>query len=387
VKETLDQPGWIHSLSITQSLVAQSRVPRFLFREVARQRGIDASRFHDNWKSAARFTITGGVYLCDFNRDGILDMLITDRNGYALYQGLPNGRFKDVTEQMDLPSIVETGKLVATMAAFVDLDGDGYPDLILGDRVYRNVKGKRFEDYTSRTNLVLPLNAGGIAIADYDRDGRLDLYITRSGKGKVDSWLQGKSGMSQGNQLWRNKGNWQFEDVTARSGTSGGQRSTFSAVWLDANNDGWPDLYVINEFGDGVLLVNQGNGRFREQRLTKGPCDFGTMAITCGDIDNDGNIDLYAANMYSKAGMRVFSNLRADAYPRDIMAKMRRFVTGSQLHRNRGGLRFEQMGEAYQVHDVGWAYGAALIDLDNDGWLDLFATCGFMSKSRKEQDG
>jgi hypothetical protein len=132
------------------------------------------------------------------------------------------------------------------------------------------------------------------------------------------------------------------------------------------------------------------------------------MAITCGDIDNDGNIDLYAANMYSKAGMRVFSNLRGDAYSKDIMAKMRRFVTGSQLHRNLGvkrearsaerkmtgarrsalgAPRFEQKGEAFQVHDVGWAYGAALIDLDNDGWLDLFATCGFMSISRKDQDG
>jgi hypothetical protein len=111
------------------------------------------------------------------------------------------------------------------------------------------------------------------------------------------------------------------------------------------------------------------------------------MALTCGDIDNDGNIDLYIANMYSKAGARVISNVLPGSYDEKIMAAMRRFHTGSELHRNRGGLKFEQVGQAMQVNDVGWAYGAALVDLDNDGWLDLFATCGFMSLTRDNPDG
>src|SRR5262249_16487133 len=160
-------------------------------------------------------------------------------------------------------------------------------------------------------------------------------------------------------------GNWQFEDVTAASGTAGGDRSTFSAVWLDANNDGWPDLYVPNEFGPGVLLVNQGNGTFREQLLVGGPSDFGSMGVTAGDIDKDGHIDLYVANMYSKAGSRVIGNLAPGTYPPDLMATLRSFVAGSQLHRNRGQLQFEQLGPKYQVAAVGWAYGPALVDLDN----------------------
>jgi hypothetical protein len=175
--------------------------------------------------------------------------------------------------------------------------------------------------------------------------------------------------------------------VTEASGTGGDNRSTFAAAWLDANNDGWPDLYVPNEFGDGVLLVNQRDGTFREHKLAEGACDYGTMGLACGDIDNDGHIDIYAANMYSKAGMRVIGNLAPDAYPEEVMAKIRRFVTGSQLHRNRGGLRFEQLGQKCQVASVGWAYGAALVDLDNDGWLDLYATAGFISKDRKKPDG
>jgi hypothetical protein len=384
-KKRYARPGWLKACSITLSQVGHA--PRPLLREVAAERGIEVRRFYDNEKMKEKYPVTGGVYLCDFNRDGILDMLVTDVNRFALYKGLPGGKFEDVTADVGLPKLPGGPAPIYTVAGFIDIDGDGWEDLILGDRVYRNVGGKRFEDYTYRTNLRLPRDAGGIIVADYDRDGRMDLYITRPGKGNAESWLGGKSGYQKGNELWRNKGDWQFENVTDKAHAGGSQRSTFSAVWLDANNDGWPDLYVINEFGNGVLLVNQQDGTFKEHQLTKGPCDFGSMGVACGDIDNDGNIDLYIANMYSKAGTRVIGNLKPGTYSKKVMATMRRFVTGSQLHRNLGGLKFEQLGERLLIHDIGWAYGAALIDLDNDGWLDLFATCGFMSKSRKEQDG
>jgi hypothetical protein len=384
-EENLGRKGWLHSAAIVQSV--EGHAQHFLLHDVTRERGIDPRLFHDNWVSEERITINGGVFLCDYNRDGILDLLVTDTNGYFLYQGLPGGKFRDVTQEMGLPRRpVESGSC-APLAAFVDLDGDGWEDLILGNHVYRNEEGKQFVDYTYRTNLHLPRDAGGISLADYDRDGLVDIYVTRSGKDKRDSWLGGKSGDTRGNQLWRNKGNWRFEDVTEASGTAGGLRSTFTAVWLDADNDGWPDLYVINEFGNGVLLVNKGDGTFREQQLAAGPNDFGTMGVTCGDIDNDGNMDLYCANMYSKAGSRVIGNLRPGTYPEEIMAKMRQFVAGSQLWHNRGNLQFDKLGQQCQVAGVGWAYGPALVDLDNDGWLDLYATAGFVSSSRDEPDG
>jgi hypothetical protein len=234
---------------------------------------------------------------------------------------------------------------------------------------------------------VLPADATGIVIADYDRDGRLDLYVTRHGKTKTDSWIEGRRGGADGNHLWRNLGNWRFENVTERSGAGGDRRSCFTAAWLDANNDSWPDLYVPNEFGSGILLLNQRDGTFRECSLGEGPGDFGTMGLAVGDIDNDGNIDIYAANMYSKAGNRVIGNLKSDAYPPEVMGRLRSLVAGSQLHLNRGGLRFEPAGPRFQVAAVGWAYGATLVDLDNDGWLDLYATAGYISKSRDEPDG
>jgi HEAT repeat protein len=379
-QETLSRPGWLREAAVLQVLTAKA--PHYLFAEVARKRGLNTSRLHDNW-TAARFTpSSGGVYVCDFNRDGILDVLITDTRGCTLYQGRPDGTFEDVTARCGLPRWAPSFR-----AAWVDIDGDGWEDLILADRVYRNDGGRRFVDYTEKCNLRLPGDANNIVVADFDRDGKMDLYVTRATRPGRSSWLDAKSSEVRGNYLFRNKGGWQFEDVTKASGTGGGRRSTFSAAWLDANNDGWPDLHVINEFGDGVLLLNNRNGTFSPQRLADRPADFGSMGVTVGDVDNDGNIDIFCGNMYSKAGSRVIGNLAPDAYPPDVMEKMRRFVAGSQLHLNRGGGKFEQVGQKMQVAAVGWSYGACLADLDNDGFLDLYATAGYVSRNRNEPDG
>lgn len=383
-EETLKQNGWLRSCTLLQS--QDARASRFLLREATAQRGLDARRFQDNWNcTPGRFeTVTGGVYLCDYDRDGFLDLLVTDVMGNVLYKGQPGGKFEDVTTRVGLP-LPEPGGIM--VAAFADLDGDGWEDLLLGDRLYQNDQGQRFKDVTLLSNLRLPPQVIGITLADFDRDGRIDLYVTKSGASKVDSWLEGRNGGVSGNYLLRNLGNWQFRDVTQQSGTGGDHRSTFSAVWFDVDNDGWPDLYVINEYGNGVLLRNERNGHFREQSLVEGAGDFGSMGITCGDIDNDGLIDLYVANMYSKAGNRIIGNLRADTYKPEVMDRLRSLVAGSQLYLNREGERFEPVGKKYQVSAVGWAYGAALVDLDNDGWLDLYASCGFVSKTRSEPDG
>jgi hypothetical protein len=381
--------GWLKECGVVLSQVARGE--RYLMKEVAEVRGFSPGRLYDNWRNPAASprTVTGGVYLCDYNRDGRIDVLITDVNGYALYRGLDAGKFEDATAQVGVPRRGPSPFMTDALgAAFADLDGDGWEDLVLGSQVYRNLEGQKFElVFPDRTTLRIPASNAAIALADYDRDGRVDIYVARSNLTKADSWLEGRTNDAIDGQLWHNDGNWQFRDVTGESGTDGGGRSAFTALWLDADDDGWPDLYVPNEFGNGALLVNRHDGTFRALDLVDRPCDFGTMGATSGDVDNDGRIDIYAANMYSKAGSRIIGNLLPGDYPEQILAKMRRFVTGSQLHHNLGSSKFEQLGQKYQIAAVGWAYGPALADLDNDGWLDLVATCGHISQDPSKPDG
>ncbi len=379
-EELLSSDAWLQACAITQRQIGEA--PKFLMREVGAERGIAVKRFHDNWKDPEHVqSDSAAINVCDYNRDGCLDLLITDYSANVMYQGRPDGTFTDVTQQVYLPR----PNFLILNAAFADLDGDGWEDLIYGDRILRNNEGRYFTRVWD-ANLELSPSAN-VAVADYDRDGKLDVFVTGSGGARSGSWVNGEGGGGATNRLWKNLGNWQFADVTRASNASGGDRSTFTAVWFDADNDDWPDLYVINEFGNGVLLVNRGDGTFREQLINRGTRDYGSMGVTAGDYDNDGHIDLYVGSMYSKAGNRVIANLWPGTYSESVMENLRSLTTGSQMHRNLGGLKFDRIGQDLQVAGVGWSYGPAMADLNNDGWLDIYATCGFISRSRDDPDG
>jgi hypothetical protein len=388
----LSTGGWLKAGESTRLKTTAST--QYLMKDVAAAQGINVLELQDNWLMDPKKANhnTGGVFICDFNHDGVEDFLITDshlRGGFKLYQGNAQGRFTDVGDKVGF------NPKLAMIGGWMDLDGDGWEDLVTHTgQIFRNLKGEKFEEVTEKSNFMEVgkfKTSGGQpyhAVADYDGDGLLDVYLFR-----VDSqplkggWIDGKVGDDDRNQLLRNKGNWQFEDVTEATGTDGGLRSTFSSVWFDANNDNRPDLYVIHEYGNGVLLINNPNGAFEKRELAESAADFGSMGLASGDFDNDGNIDLYVASMYSKSGNRVIGNLKRDAYKPETMAKLKRMVAGSQLYRNQGGLKFEPVGKAYDVYGIGWAYAPTLTDLDNDGFLDLHATTGFMSRTRDKPDG
>lgn len=392
--ETFAARGWLLSCEVEE--IETRRSSRLLMQEVAAASGFPVDEFFDNWRDEKehRLITTGGVYLCDYNRDGYTDVLLTEERGERnprFYQGLPGGQFREVTHRVGIPNAPGV-----TQALFADLDNDGWEDLIfLGLAVFVNRQGKLFQNVTAHSNLsqlVQEKGLGGVSgavVADYDRDGLIDVYVTRADtrEHKAGSWIDGRSGNDRGNQLLHNLGNGQFEDVTEISATSGDRRSAFTAAWLDANNDGWPDLYVIHEFGAGQLLLNQRDGRFLPQRLGDASEDFGSMGLAVGDIDNDGGVDLYISNMYSKAGNRVMDNLPPAVFDAETMFKLRRMVSGSELRVQMSEGTFQPIAKQAGVNAVGWSWGTALADLNNDGLLDIHSMAGFMSYDRAKPDG
>ncbi len=385
-RTTMAKGAWILEAEILEVNTALGQHP--LFVESATKRGLDTGKLYDHWTGNSFLPITGGIHACDYDHDGWLDLLVTDVSGGSLYRGGPGKdglgtTFTDVTHSMKL-----TGALAsASFGAWVDIDQDGFEDLILEQTVLRNDQGLGFTNMTAVFRPRIPEEYINIVVGDYDRDGLPDLYFTRTGRPGASSWLEGQSDDHRTNILYRNLGGWRFENTTFKAGIGGNRYSTFTAAWLDADDDGWPDLHVPNEFGDGTLFFNNKDGTFRPASLANRPVDFGTMGLAAGDLNNDGYIDLYCSNMYSKAGTRVMGNLDPTAFPPKVMDKMRQFVAGSQIHLNQGKGSFSQTGKSMHANAVGWAYGVALADLDNDGWLDIYANAGYCSKDRTEPDG
>jgi hypothetical protein len=233
--------AWLQTCKVATENFRQSE--RYLFSEVGKSWGLDASRFHDNWqrRDATPHVMTGGVYMADYDLDGKTDLFVTDIDSNVLYRQVAPGKFEDTTWVAGLDAVPSSASL-----AWADLDGDGNPDLIAGNQLFRNTGRGTFER-AGVLNVSEVNRIHGFAIADYDRDGRLDIYVARlapdplEGVGKA-SWVDDRTG--PGNSLLHNLGDWKFEDVTAAAGATARTVSCLSAAWLDANEDLWPDLLV-----------------------------------------------------------------------------------------------------------------------------------------------
>ena len=385
--------NWIKSVNVLH--YSTSSTKNFLMTDNTSDFGIDISEFHDNWESPANRTIpnTGGVYSFDYNKDGYIDLLIDDvthYRGFILYKGTREGVFKNSTDEVKLPPLQSP-----SLVAIADLDNDGWEDIIIGPGlIFKNNFGENFVNVSRNSNLSKlgnlreTQNFSSISVADYDRDGLVDLYICRSSPNPDGgSWINGKMEDNYETQLLKNKGNFIFEDVTKKSNASGEKRSVFTTVFSDFNNDFWPDIYLIHEFGNGVLLLNDQKGKFEKIMIAEFESDFGSMGLASGDFNNDKNIDIYVSSMYSSAGTRVISNLKENSFDKKVMSELKSMVRGSQLYSNLGELKFEKMADKYNLASVGWGYGPIMSDLNNDSWLDIYTTSGFVSRNRDKPDG
>ncbi len=319
-----------------------------------------------------------GAAVADVFGDGNLSVFMLGQAGHPnrLFRNQPDASgehtFNDVTEAAGL-----INKGGARSAAFADLDIDGDLDLIVMNdfdggeigspsRIYRNDGDGTFADVTEGSGFdPVGYLVGGLSLADYDRDGLLDIYVTywtmELGGDPARDQMAIKGRFPGMNRLYRNLGALRFEDVTNDAHLGQVTADSFSSIFADFTGDGWADLYVARDHRADLFYENTG-GAFRDASDEYGVGHVGNdMGVAVADLGNDGTLDLYSTN---------------------ITDPNREFGTGSGNtmligRRGPGGaLTYEDEAVAMGVEDSGWGWGTAFTDIDLDGRLDLYAVQG-----------
>ena len=355
------------------------------FRDVTREAGITFEHHAAPEKKYIVESMSGGVALFDFDRDGRLDIYLVDSLTVdthqnpkaarsALYRNLGGFRFEDVT---DKAGVGHPGWGMGVCVA--DVDGNGWDDLYVtalgGNKLYTNAGNGSFRDVTAASGVAAAGWSTGCGFADYDRDGDLDLFVARYvamdlrklpqfGKDKTCEYRGipvqcGPRGLKgESDFLFRNDGNGKFSNVSQKAGVSDpGEAFGLGVAWFDANEDGWPDLYVANDSMGNFLYLNRKDGTFEEAGFPRGVAvsedgsEQGSMGIALGDYNRTGRFSIFVTNF-------------AEEY--------------NALYRHDGthftDVSFRSRTAASSLPFVGW--GTAFFDYDNDGWLDLIAVNG-----------
>jgi hypothetical protein len=339
---------------------------------------------------------SSGSAVADVDHDGCEDVVLAGQPELVLYRNHCDGTFEEWTAAAGLPRPYPAA---ATGVLFLDYDNDGWADLFVtavtgGDRLFRNTGGG-FVDVSATAGIPPGGWAAMATAADYDRDGWLDVYVVRMGdheKTVPEPNFAARNGVP--NTLLRNRGDGTFEDVSARAGVDS-RGWDLAGAWGDYDGDGWPDLYVANEFGDNVLFHNERNGRFGERAEEAGVTDGGAgMGVTWADYDADGDLDLYVSNMHANSRWALFHpefpspipwqyRLVGLVFPNEVRRRsdaiIDRLTRGSSLYRNDGDGRFTDVSDETGLRDAQWGWAAEFLDYDSDGRLDLYVVNGFIS--------
>ena len=339
-----------------------------------------------------------GVSIADIDDDGFDDLYICQPAGLPnrLYRNRGDGTFADITDSSGLGLLENTA-----CAIFADFRNTGRQDAVIvranGPLLFLNEGDGRFRMKREAFQFVTPPQGTftGAAAADYDRDGWLDIYFC------LYSYYQGADQYKYPapyhdaengppNFMMRNNRDGTFRDVTTASGLNqNNTRYSFCCGWSDYNRDGWPDLYVVNDFGRKNLYRNNGDGTFTDVAPQAGVEDIGAgMSVSWLDYDNDGSDDLYVANMWTAAGERISSQ---EVFKKDssqqIRALYEKHAMGNSLFRNStaGGVpSFQNKTDAAAVGMGRWSWSSDAFDFDHDGFPDLYITNGMVSGSSRD---
>lgn len=358
----------------------------------------DPRMWTDRYQELVYGAIGTGVAIGDFDNDGRPDIYVVNKTGTGkLFRNLGNWKFEDVTEETGLGSSGgvlggffgsrEEAGAWTQGAAWADINNDGRLDLYLcrfgapnrlfvnqGDGAGSAGTGVTFKEEAAARGLAMSDASGMGAFADFDRDGWLDVYV------QTNMLSATASPEGQRDRLFRNDGTGRFVDVTDRAGISGVTLG-HSATWWDFDEDGWPDLYVANDYAaPDQLYLNMGDGSFIEvldQIVPRTP--YYSMGADLGDVNNDGRIDFLVADMAAtthekdQRGM-AGSRARAQEEPADPAEAPQRM--SNALYVNTGVGRFQEAAFLAGLEASDWTWSVRFEDLDCDGLVDVHFTNG-----------
>lgn len=314
------------------------------FTEVTEDAGVDY--VHGGGPTIA--FMGGGVAAGDYDGDGWVDLfaLRGHEGASVLLRNRGDGTFEDraPVAGLDFESPAASGPL------FVDLDGDGHLDLLVGGldfaptRVFRNLGDGTFEDRTATSGIPGFARTYGSAFGDIDGDGDLDGFIAQWNVAPTDL-------------LWRNLGGFQFESATDAFEPAAHESLiwSFTPNFSDLDNDGDLDLVVACDFDNSQVLRNVGSGQY--ERITDDAVviDRNGMGAAVGDYDRDGLLDWFVTSIRSEGAEAI----------------------GNRLYRGVGNGALVDVTESAGVSVGFWGWGACFADFDNNGWIDIFHTNGF----------
>jgi hypothetical protein len=324
------------------------------------------------------------VSVVDVDADGLADLYVTNsREGShnRLYRNRGDGTFEEIAGALGIAALNEPATGVSMGSAWADYDNDGFDDLLLHrwgrQELFHNDGGRGFTRVSEQAGLPAWANINTATWLDFDRDGRLDLFMGGYYAEDVNLWKLPTTKImpesfeyaTNGGRkyLYRNLGGGRFEEVSAARGLSS-TRWALAAVAADLRGTGYPDLFIANDYGVSELFVNEG-GRFREvgRETGVGYAPKSGMNAAVGDVLNQGRFAIYVSNI-SEEGILIQGNNLWVPTAGDA-----------------GTLpTYENLARSMNVDLGGWSFGAQFGDLNNDGTQDLYLVNGYVSASRTE---